>query len=1428
MRMLVEMCISGNFAQNLQEVRQPSGLLMTVAEDAEAERLERESILKHETLLASLCNEQPPTAATSRLLGKVVNFSPRSFVRRLPQEFLREIQLECEQVSLRFALCASRSPDFLLEMVTKSENASSWLAPLIQQHSELVDLLPPMVVCQMIALASEAIHMSSTTHLIARLNSSLDKSPEIAPAVYDYFLCRVGRPSANERLTAKAVLERLLSERSSSGAPADRDGIPRWIEEGLPSIGRFSPGLWRAVLSNLREAVQFETEMSALQGYFRLISNHPVASQHDSELSSCIGAFFLARPVVGTMLLDRDPRLVANFVGQIGKLMSGLPASAQSYVYSAGDRLIEVPKTGFKMTPSPIPVSVLVTLIHLLTAHSDPESNLIKEIEPFKAPMASIFKPDENRKVLLAIPEIAALVRHVLTRSAPEALFDMMVSHASEADALHSLSCLGIPLRNADTILGRLDAFVLQDTSKLLDSALQSAFGSDLMPKINRILANIRFWHGLGLRNGRGLRQAIEAISNTHAEPRRLVDIDSFFKSSLLDQDDGSLRAMDTEDDLSASLLPPRKVRAAPLDLKTAPAALQAFTDTLVASGASFEVDEAQRSGHLYFSTVSHVCEGRSDDRLALECEEMLQRLEAKTQYTQLELRNEVKLLNLIFKQLQARRAPLVGAAAVRLLSRIAAPAVAGVSEEDMISFSGLEFSALVELAFACLGADGINAWISSTFGGEAGFSQALIAAHSAYTEYSLLFNLLVESVRERLAAEMSLSVLERRALSQEAHFSASGVVALLETYLPWSYFTQPLADATQTQEVWESIILGAFRASERGEDGSAVLLQTGLRLDNNEPDPALGVVKLPDSGALLLEWLCTLRSGCSLDTLNLGFLGEVPDRSSSSSPGAAGGKRASILSNDLLQRHSWHERQALVLKALSPKSSTDGSPSPACWGEALDFLSASLREPSIWLSCGRRNELCESLASLDTTSLCTVICCVIEELRSCGKDRERANGLLLKRLPMLVHLLERTQNVQLAIIFDSVQTWSVKASGMSEPAARLVSELCFVMPRASRFAGWREGSLSNSVTLASQADANLHRLLMILLEPPVPPQDSGASAGDGSAHASGQPLSAASNATAPSANGQVGSTSSGLQGSAGNAFGGSAVNGVGGGHGPPAVDGVASMEGVVGPNGNGSGSAPGSNGLAPTSSQQTASAPPLSTSPVPQGSGKMSTSAGEDSETSEKMRVAYFTLRHIARHHPGSLLRYVPIIGAMLSGRAQLDSDEFFRRKYDLVFGYSLGLLETLRPVVFETLSAHDLSRIISPFLELMDISCIRNERVIPLMQRLVSFLGSLAREAMGVFETIVSAYSNVLLTFAEAYPEIDVSFCLGSIVAGSAAARDEGEREDARAVNAGRLAYLIRQSFRRDSDVLGQLYDLLVLALESSKSDASFLSYV
>lgn len=128
----------------------------------------------------------------------------------------------------------------------------------------------------------------------------------------------------------------------------------------------------------------------------------------------------------------------------------------------------------------------------------------------------------------------------------------------------------------------------------------------------------------------------------------------------------------------------------------------------------------------------------------------------------------------------------------------------------------------------------------------------------------------------------------------------------------------------------------------------------------------------------------------------------------------------------------------------------------------------------------------------------------------------------------------------------------------------------------------------------------------------------------------------------------------------------------------------------------------------------------------------------------------SYSLLCRLATDHPHITIRCLDNILVLLKGKINVSSTEFVERQYFGLFIYSLGILDALRPIVFEEDSISDF---ITVYFDVISNIRSHNQHFVNLINKFVDFLCYFAMEKNS--DNILNKYTKLLKHTQKVYPD-------------------------------------------------------------------------
>ncbi|KHJ46089.1 hypothetical protein D918_03753 [Trichuris suis] len=315
--------------------------------EEEAVETERREILELEVYLAAASTKQVITEENSLLLPQLMKYDPkyesfgslpkrcsmsfRGLARCPPTTVIDQMCLLSKQLGLRYKFCASRSPDFLLDIIDRQGALQSlpWLSDIIKQNDDPFNLLPIECCCEFLINHPEAmlddaeageVSFSASTALPMGVQNGFgsgqiqyrDRLRQMASSVIEllweskenctqaksaifYFLNRLHADSYVDRTLVLLLLEKVLHRDVGASKPFENLGnvTPdlleqfQWLFVSLPEIPYFSQIKERVIEILLKARIfmccEFETDPRRLHAYIHYLYLH----LGDATLETC-------------------------------------------------------------------------------------------------------------------------------------------------------------------------------------------------------------------------------------------------------------------------------------------------------------------------------------------------------------------------------------------------------------------------------------------------------------------------------------------------------------------------------------------------------------------------------------------------------------------------------------------------------------------------------------------------------------------------------------------------------------------------------------------------------------------------------------------------------------------------------------------------------------------------------------------------------------------------------------------------------------------------------------------------------------------------------------------------------------------------------------------------------------------------------------
>ena len=217
-RALMEMTITREWNEfPPPHCRDPKQVEQILENAKDSQQRERQVIIEFEKRVAESMGKGFEETS-SVLLSQLMFFDPSGLPRKPATNTVTRIRTYETSLKLGKALCASREPDFVLELMS-AESGSNWLIPIITKEPEFLEVIPPRCMCQlllaMVAKLSSKPEIALLTQeqiykLLERFLSFFSER-RYAVDVLDFFLQRLFDEKNSKRQDANNALSYLVS-----------------------------------------------------------------------------------------------------------------------------------------------------------------------------------------------------------------------------------------------------------------------------------------------------------------------------------------------------------------------------------------------------------------------------------------------------------------------------------------------------------------------------------------------------------------------------------------------------------------------------------------------------------------------------------------------------------------------------------------------------------------------------------------------------------------------------------------------------------------------------------------------------------------------------------------------------------------------------------------------------------------------------------------------------------------------------------------------------------------------------------------------------------------------------------------------------------------------------------------------------------------
>lgn len=141
-----------------------------------------------------------------------------------------------------------------------------------------------------------------------------------------------------------------------------------------------------------------------------------------------------------------------------------------------------------------------------------------------------------------------------------------------------------------------------------------------------------------------------------------------------------------------------------------------------------------------------------------------------------------------------------------------------------------------------------------------------------------------------------------------------------------------------------------------------------------------------------------------------------------------------------------------------------------------------------------------------------------------------------------------------------------------------------------------------------------------------------------------------------------------------------------------------------------------------------------------------------------ECLKDTHLLCRSLAAAHPALIIRHLSFICGLLNGRLHLTPKEFETRNHHHFFTWMLGLLDLVRPLLFQCLEEvqDSFHKIIVTYMELMEKHCHPSHDRRNLVTAFLAFLCHFHASHPAKATVLLVEYKHVISELAETYPDV------------------------------------------------------------------------
>nr|XP_022905448.1 integrator complex subunit 1 [Onthophagus taurus] len=489
LRMFMEMCITNHFTFP------PSTMLSTeateefIGKEQQMLAIERQKILEFETHLAAASTKQEINEQTSLLLPQLIELNPTGDIRRPPPLVLEQLQALNNTHRLGHLLCRSRSPDFLLDIMSSQGGVAHmpWLAELVHNSEGALAHLPVQCLCEYLLTNTPTEKLTKHSQLLAHLRTVVHGSDgSNSTEVLEYLLRRLTSPHASSRNRAIKGLTLVLNTNEDGEITAENVNQTHWLTHYISYLPNIN-NVRHILIHLLMQATLVETNPVHISNYINYLATKGIDGLGELELIFDLASLIVERNSITTYILPGENMrtlrdLISIFYTYLHKVRQPpdenfmWPAENQDQVvvtWGNGDQCV-------------IQVLVIQASIILLTYGP------LEDSEEFNALLDMWFPLNEDRMITF-FPDTADdsillpdWLKLRMIRSNVLRLVDLAVEKLNAQQLVLFIQSFGIPVVSISKLLQTLDKATTSDPKLVVHHVLDKNYMIQLVEVQNR------------------------------------------------------------------------------------------------------------------------------------------------------------------------------------------------------------------------------------------------------------------------------------------------------------------------------------------------------------------------------------------------------------------------------------------------------------------------------------------------------------------------------------------------------------------------------------------------------------------------------------------------------------------------------------------------------------------------------------------------------------------------------------------------------------------------------------------------------------------------------------------------------------------------------------------------------------------------------